>query len=97
LLKENTNQLKQTFALRGSWLLETSKDTRLTTFTHLKKLYHHRSQIVHSGKTQKSKEAKNDIKSWQTIAENLFQEYLNKKCFGWKEKEWDQLILGIEP
>ena len=97
LLDDNKNnqQLSLTFRLRGSWLISTSDDERLSIYRDLRDIYNYRSQVAHSGML-----CGNDAEKINSVRESfsrfsLIAERIVCKLICEKRPEWSKLLLGI--
>ena len=88
--ERTTSELKYRFALRGSFLLTSTKKTRKEIFYDLKRFYDLRSAIAHSGvfSERESRLAMENIETYEEYVESICSYIILN---GWPD--WDTLIL----
>jgi hypothetical protein len=87
-------QLSLSFRLRGSWLLGTSPQTRITIYKQLKELYGYRSHVAHNGVLSKADTARfrasrNLFRDYQTLAESICRKIIEDG-----RPSWDEIVLN---
>ncbi len=97
LLDDNKNnqQLSLTFRLRGSWLISTDENERLSIYRELRDIYNFRSQVAHNGvlcgnDAEKINAVRESFPNFALIAERII-----KKLICEERPDWSKLLLGI--
>lgn len=93
LLEESDReQVRQTFSLRGSWLIANSGEERLEIYNLLKELYDLRSQAAHNGQIRKKcvKAAKSKWPVFIKLAERILHTIIERGI-----PDWNSLVLNV--
>jgi hypothetical protein len=95
LLQDNRNnvQLSLSFRIRGSWLVGTSKEDRLSVYQQLKEIYDYRCQVAHSGvlcngKAREIQKVEDSFPRYEALAGRICRKLLTPN-----KPDWDNLVL----
>lgn len=97
LLDDNKNhqQLSLAFRLRGSWLIASDDNERLSIYQQLKDIYNYRSQVAHSGVLCGNDPAKINVVRESYANHSMVAERIIRKLICEGRPDWQKLLLGV--